>query len=89
MPIIDQSSEAMNMSNEPVRLAGWVALLVGAALVSVLLWSTGAGYQQIIAVVALMALTEIGGLEWARKHVTPVSNPSLPTIDFVPGDEDV
>lgn len=77
-----------DFSSEPVRIAGWTALGVGAVLVAILLWATGAGVQQIVAVVALMALTEIGGLEWARKHVTPTANPSLPTIDFVPGDEE-
>ena len=73
---------------EPVRLAGWTALAAGSALVATLLWSTGAELRQIVAVLALMTLTEVGGLEWARRHVTPVANPSLPTIDTVPGDPD-
>lgn len=76
------------MGTEPVRVAGLTALLVGSALVVALLWATGSDVQQIVAVVALMALTEIGGLEWARRHVTPVANPALPTEEFVPGDEE-
>ena len=61
----------LNMQQEPVRLSGWTALTVGLALVAVFLWSTGADVRQLVGTVAIVALTSIGGLEFARGQVTP------------------
>ena len=61
----------LDSSNEPVRLSGWTALLVGLALSGLLLWSTGADLQQIVGALSIMAITSIGGLEFARGQVTP------------------
>ena len=57
--------------HEPVRLNGWVALLVGLGLVAAWLWSTGADVRQIVGVLAITAITSIGGLEFARGKVSP------------------
>ena len=62
-------------TNEPLRLRGYTALTVGALLVAAYLWAAlDATPQQIVGVLALMGLTEIGGLEWARRHVSPVKD---------------
>ena len=59
------------MSNEPVRLSGWTALLAGLVLSAALLWSTGAEARQIVGALSVIAITSIGGLEFARAKVTP------------------
>ena len=80
MPIIAEPEEklAMNTSREPVRLSGYPALTVGLALVAAFLWSTGADLRQIVGALAIVALTSIGGLEFARHQVTPVRDARLP-----------
>lgn len=60
-----------NATTEPVRLGGWAALGVGTILVAAILWSSGVEPRPIVGVIASMWLTSIGGLEWARRHVTP------------------
>ena len=62
----------MNAATEPVRLSGWVALIVGLALNAVLGWALDIDVKAIVAMSATLALTSIGGLEWARNRVTPV-----------------
>ena len=59
------------MNEEPVRLSGWTALLVGLVLSGVLLWSMDAELRQIVGALSVMAITSIGGLEFARAKVTP------------------
>ncbi len=61
----------LNSDDEPVRLYGWTALVAGAALVAAFLWSTGADARQIVGALAILGLTSIGGLEFARKQVSP------------------
>lgn len=66
------------MEREPVRVAGWTAIVVGSVLALAVLWSSGAPWPTIVGAVGAMLLAEVGGVEWARKHVTPVAWPSLP-----------
>ena len=54
---------------EPVRLTGWAALAVGLALMAVIGWSQGLPVQAIVGQAAVVALTSIGGLEFARSKV--------------------
>ena len=61
----------LNTSEEPVRLNGWTALLVGLALMAVIGWSQDLPWQAIVGQVAVVALSSIGGLEFARGQVTP------------------
>ena len=61
----------LGSSNEPVRLSGWTALLAGLVLSAALLWSTGAEARQIVGALSVIAITSIGGLEFARAKVTP------------------
>ena len=68
----------LNNTHEPVRLNGWTALLVGLALVGAWLWSTGADVRQIVGVLAITAITSIGGLEFARGRVSPTGSPDGP-----------
>ena len=76
---LDPLEEPMQLDNthEPVRLNGWAALAVGLALSAAFLWSTGADVRQIVGTLAVMAITSIGGLEFARQQVTPVRNAKL------------
>jgi hypothetical protein len=67
------------MTTEPVRLSGWTALTVGIALNAVLGWALNLDVRAIVASATVMALTSIGGLEWARSRVTPV--PTEPAED--------
>lgn len=65
----------MNPETEPVRLGGWVALAVGIALNALLGWALDLDVKAIVATTTTMALTSIGGLEWARQNVwSPVSH---------------
>lgn len=62
----------MTDETEPLRLRGYTALTVGAVLVAAYLWAAlDATPQQVVGVLALMGLSEVGGLEWARRHVAP------------------
>ena len=81
MPIIAEPEDRMKLDNqhEPVRLNGWTALLVGLALVAAWLWSTGADVRQIVGVLAITAITSIGGLEFARTKATPAARFDPPT----------
>lgn len=63
--------EKLNNAREPVRLNGWAAMAVGLALLALLGWSMDAPTKAIVAQVAVVALTSIGGLEFARHHATP------------------
>lgn len=58
----------MNRETEPVRLYGWVALVVGLALLAALGWALDVGAKAIVAQVVVVALTQVRGLEFARKH---------------------
>ena len=58
----------LNNEEEPVRLNGWVALIVGLGLLAMLGWSLGSPPEAIVAQVVVVALSSIGGLEFARKH---------------------
>ena len=71
MPIFEEPEMKLNTQQEPVRLTGWTALIVGLALVGAWLWSTGADLRQIVGVLAITAITSIGGLEFARGKVSP------------------
>lgn len=59
------------MDTEPVRLTGWTALAVGLALLAIIGWTQGLDVRAIVGQVAVVALTSIGGLEFARAKVTP------------------
>lgn len=61
----------LNNEQEPVRLNGWTALVVGIGLLVALGWSLGAPVEAIVAQAVLVAMSSIGGLEFARKHATP------------------
>ena len=61
----------LDTTHEPVRLAGWSALAVGLVLNGLILWSAGANAEVIVGALATMAVTSIGGLEFARSKVTP------------------
>lgn len=56
------------MDTEPVRLSGWVALLVGLALNAVLAWGLSLDLRTAVVMITTMALTSIGGLEFARSR---------------------
>ena len=60
-------------TNEPVRVSGWAALIAGLGLNAAFLWSTGADLRQIVGALAIVAVTSIGGLEFARSQVSPVN----------------
>lgn len=64
------------VESEPVRLSGYAALVVGFVLSAGFLWATGADVRQIVGSLAMLGLTSIGGLEWARAHVRPVGTPT-------------
>jgi hypothetical protein len=64
-------------TTEPVRLGGYTALAVGLTLLAVIGWASGLDVRQVVLQVATVALTSIGGLEFARARVTPVAAPSL------------
>lgn len=53
---------------EPVRLGGWFAFAVGLALNAVLGWAMELDLKTIVITVTTMALTNIGGLEFARSR---------------------
>jgi hypothetical protein len=72
------------MEREPVRLAGYTALVVGLLLLAVIGWAFGADFKTIVGQVAAVALSSIGGLEFARHQVTPVA---APVLDDGHGDE--
>lgn len=67
----------MNSYEEPVRLRGWTALLVGLSLNATILWSLDTPVKAIVGGTAVLALSVIGGLEWARdKAVSPATRDS-------------
>ena len=57
--------------HEPVRLSGWTALAVGLGLLAVIGLSMGAPPLAVLGQAAAVALSSIGGLEFARGQVTP------------------
>lgn len=59
------------MNTEPVRLTGWLALAAGLILTATYSWATGLDVREIVGQLTIMALTSIGGLEFARSKVTP------------------
>ena len=69
----------LDNTHEPVRLNGWAALTVGLILSGVILWSAGTPVPGIAGALAAMAISSIGGLEFARKHATPASRFQQPT----------
>jgi hypothetical protein len=68
----------MNIEREPVRLSGYSALVVGLALLAIIGWTQGLDVRAIVGQVAVVALSSISGLEFARAAVTPVAAPRLP-----------
>lgn len=54
---------------EPIRLSGYPAMIVGLVLLGALGWSQGLDVQQIVGQLAVVAITSIGGLEFARLRV--------------------
>lgn len=64
----------LDNAHEPVRLNGWAALLVGLVLLAVIGLSMGAPPLAVIGQVAVVALSSIGGLEFARNQVTPTGH---------------
>lgn len=65
----------MNPETEPVRLGGWTALVVGIGLNALLGWALDLDLRAIVATTTVMALTSIGGLEWARQNAwSPVAH---------------
>lgn len=70
MPAYEANSEPVK-SSEPLRLRGYTAVTVGAVLAAVVLLSAGLEPRFIAGAVAVMLLSEVGGLEWARRHVSP------------------
>lgn len=56
----------MLSEREPVRLGGWASVLVGLALNAIIQWAMGVEPMAILGGSASMALSVIGGLEWAR-----------------------
>jgi hypothetical protein len=65
------------MEREPVRLSGYTALAVGLILLAVIGWSQGVPFQALAGQLAAVALSSIGGVEFARLKVTPVAAPAL------------
>lgn len=65
----------MPATTEPVRLTGYVALAIGLALLAIIGWSQGLDVRAIVGQLAVVALTSIGGLEFARQRVTPTVRP--------------
>lgn len=62
----------MNLrDSEPVRLSGYTALAVGLALLAIIGWSQGLDARAIVGQLAVVALTSIGGTEFARRSVWP------------------
>jgi hypothetical protein len=68
----------MNTEREPVRLSGYTALAVGLSLLAIIGWTQGLDVKAIVGQVAVVALSSISGLEFARGRVTPVAAPVLP-----------
>lgn len=63
------------MKTEPVRVSGWVALIVGLVLTAGFSWATGLDVREIVGQLTIMAITSIGGLEFARQQVwSPASH---------------
>jgi hypothetical protein len=71
MPIIEEPDMKLDNQHEPVRLNGWAALTVGLALLAIIGLTMGAPLTAVVGQVAVVALTSIGGLEFARRHVSP------------------
>ena len=73
MAFITEPEEPMKLDNqhEPVRLHGWTALAVGLALLAIIGLILGAPLSTVVGQLAVVALTSIGGLEFARRHVSP------------------
>jgi hypothetical protein len=65
-------------NREPIRLSGYTALAVGLALLAIIGWTQGHDLKTIVGQVAVVALSSIGGLEFARTQVTPTVAPRLP-----------
>jgi hypothetical protein len=63
---------------QPLRLAGYPALVVGLTLLAIIGWTQGLDVRAIVGQLAVVALTSIGGLEFAHGKVTPVAAPELP-----------
>lgn len=57
--------------SEPVRLGGYVALVAGLILLGLIGWASDLTVKQIVLQLATVALTQVGGLEWARAHAVP------------------
>lgn len=64
-------TDPMNTPAEPLRLRGYTALAVGLVALAILQWSMGASLQVVAGGLALVVVTNVGGLEWARRHTTP------------------
>ncbi len=72
----------MSPDTEPVRLGGWVALLVGLSLSAVVQWALGADVKVIVGGAATTALSVIGGLEWARGQAwSPASHQTAMSME--------
>ena len=77
------------MDTEPVRLTGWTALAVGLALLAIIGWTQGLDVRAIVGQVAVVALTSIGGLEFARSKVwSPASLDEIASAEGALGQVD-
>lgn len=63
------------MPTEPVRLSGYTALAVGLFLQGLILWASDVDIRPLVGVLAATATSSIGGLEFARRKVTPSAAP--------------
>ena len=77
------------MENDPVRLTGWTALAVDLALIAIFAWTQGLDVQAIVGQVAVVALTSIGGLAFARGNVwSPASLDEIASAEAALGHVD-
>lgn len=63
----------MDSANEPVRVRGWLSILLGTLIYAAMAWAMDLTVKQaVLTIVPLLAAT-IGGLEWARDVVAPMA----------------
>lgn len=66
-------AEVVEAVAEPLRLRGYAAIGVGSVLMAAIGWSMDMTSQQIVGQVATALLSTVGGVEWARRHVSPAA----------------